>query len=156
MSTFHAKSGLMARQQPSLSDVIHAVKSHNLWVTRFEHYLLGRDSRFMDPDEVRDHDQCALGRWLDNSCSRHFGHWPIMDRIHATHERFHFCARHLLLLHYDGETEQALDYLRNGAFKAYSELLKKQLGELAGKMNLQRPSMTSSMVMDEIFMHIHA
>ena len=154
MSTFNAKSALMARQQPSLSDVIQAIKAHTQCTSRIQYYLDGRTSESIDPDAIGEHASCALGHWLSTTCVMHYGDIPLLQEAIENHARLHFTARHIVLRYKDGAHEEALDYLYEGAFPNNAHIFKLQLGELAQLINNHHPSMASSMVLDEIFRDI--
>ena len=154
MSTFNAKSALMAHQQPSLSDVIQAIKAHTQCAARMQYYLGGETSEMLDPLAFGNHTSCALGRWLSDTCVRQYGDLPLLQDMLETHARLHFTAKHIALRYTDGEHDEALGYLHEGAFPNHSHLFKHQLGELAQLISSQHPSMASFMVLDEIFSHI--
>lgn len=150
MSTFNTRSKILAREAPSLADVILAIHSHKQCAGHLENFMLGRSGDRLDPDFIGQHERCSLGHWLNNTCKYAYSGLPLIDDVIATHASLHFTARHILLRYFDGAHDEAISYLYEGAFPDNSKKLKGQLIDLAYYIEQQHHGIASSMVLGEI------
>lgn len=150
MSTFNTKSKLMEREEPSLSDVLHAIQAHKQCASHLEEFMCDQSQDKLDPDMIGDHESCALGHWLNTTCKNAYGNLPLVDEVIATHKSLHFTARHILFRYYDGEVIEALGYLHDGAFPNNSARLKNQLSDMAYLIKQHHPGLASTVALSAI------
>lgn len=88
-----------------------AKTDHLLWKSRVDYMLKGLLD--LDPDKVKDHHICRLGKWYSGSGQAMFGHLEAFRRIDGYHSRFHqLCAdaiRQYKLGHRAGAEEAAME-----------------------------------------------
>ncbi|MFF5994558.1 methyl-accepting chemotaxis protein [Lysinibacillus sp. KU-BSD001] len=87
-------------------DIIELAKTdHLLWRWRIENMLLGRSN--LEPNAVKDHTKCRLGRWYVSNGKAHFGHLSAFQNLDAVHAKFHQTCHIAIQLFKEGKRSEA-------------------------------------------------
>jgi hypothetical protein len=116
-------------------DIDAAIASHEEWKLRLEKVLEGQSTEDLDPQQVAQHEHCALGQWLSGSGREVLGQYPAFDMLVARHRFFHAQAAAVVELSKAGEHEKALQLFQGGYRHASNQvmLLLKELRRSLGR-----------------------
>lgn len=111
-------------------DFMSAVHAHRHWKIRFSSYVQGGVGEALDHQSVYRDDQSELGQWIHGEAAHKFGHLPSFGQLRTTHALFHQAAGHIVELHQDGNSAEALQLLRGGEYPRQSLRVMGLLGAL--------------------------
>ena len=105
--------------------------AHNLWKTRLEDLLAGRQS--LAPSEVSDHHQCTFGKWYFSQGTELYGHLDVFKAIDHKHEKVHETARQIAHLCAENRKQEAAELFES--FRELTDSLFSLLDELESQVN---------------------
>ena len=97
-------------------DFMSALHAHRHWKIRLADYVRSGSRDRMDYREVGRDDRSELGQWIHGDARRRWGHLPSFGLLRSTHALFHLAAGHIVLLHHQGRTAEALRLMRGGEY----------------------------------------
>ncbi|MGB3451482.1 MAG: CZB domain-containing protein [Giesbergeria sp.] len=116
-------------------DIDAAITSHEEWKLRLEKLLAGQSEENLDPEQVRQHEHCPLGQWLQGEGRDRLGHYPAFEMLVQRHAYFHGQAASVVALSQAGEHEKAHQVFKGGYRHASNQvtLLLKELKRSLGR-----------------------
>ena len=97
-------------------DFMSALHAHRHWKIRLADYVRSGSRDRMDYREVGRDDRSELGQWIHGDARRRWGHLPSFGLLRSTHALFHLAAGHIVLVHHQGRTAEALRLMRGGEY----------------------------------------
>ena len=111
-------------------DFMSALHAHRHWKIRLADYVRSGSRDRMDYRAVGRDDRSELGQWIHGDARRRWGHLPSFGLLRSTHALFHLAAGHIVLLHHQGRTAEALRLMRGGEYPRQSLKVMGLLGAL--------------------------
>ncbi|MCB1887422.1 MAG: CZB domain-containing protein [Rhodocyclaceae bacterium] len=93
-------------------DIRDAIRRHLEWKVALEWMLCGQQP--VNPAQLAQPDQCALGHWLTGEATALYGGTPALAQAIEAHERFHDICGQVAVHLQAGEREAAADLLQAG------------------------------------------
>lgn len=124
---------LLAKLFVLVADGQTAIDAHVKWKERLLEHLSGNADQPLDADTVSRDDQCSLGAWIHGEGSVHFSGSTTFEQLREVHARFHATAGTIVRMANNGQREQALALVQEGAYAAASDDITLALVELFKK-----------------------
>ena len=109
----------------NMKEVINA---HLGWKLRLERVISGISTERLDPQVVKQNNQCALGKWIDSS-GKKFSKTQEFQELVDAHNNFHMYAAKIIVEHNEGNIQKANDIL-DTEFKMFSSRVQLKIIEL--------------------------
>ncbi|RME67035.1 MAG: HAMP domain-containing protein, partial [Nitrospirae bacterium] len=116
-------------------EIENAKISHKKWVQKL--YRMYYRDEHIDIEEIKDHTQCAFGRWYRSLGKRDFGNLKEFVEIDSPHRLIHEEARAAVVAYQSGQKEEALQLIRQ--VEALSDEIVRRLDSLLSYLKKERP-----------------
>lgn len=107
-------------------DLLRAKADHMIWRKNLAEMLIGNAS--LNPDELKDHHSCRLGKWYDKLKGTALADHPAYDKLLVPHEEVHRLGIEAASVFEQGDLDGAIERVK--AIEAPSQLVQQYIDEL--------------------------